>query len=108
MKDKLKVFGIIGIMAFVIYLIATNLRKQELKDIDFINQNYSLTKGVIIKKSLQKGNHIRVKYTVDNKEYIGIDGFTSHQKLSEGDTILVKYSVTKPNLMISQFNEQFD
>jgi hypothetical protein len=107
MKDKLKVFGVIGLMTFGIYLIATNLREQELEDIDFINQNYKFTKGVVIKKSVQKGNHIRVKYNVDNKEYIGIDGFTSYQKVSKGDTVMVKYSVTKPELMISQFNEQF-
>ncbi|WP_343534602.1 hypothetical protein [Flavobacterium mesophilum] len=95
-------------MAFGVYFIATNLRQEELDNIDFINQNYNFTKGIVVKKSVQKGNHIRVKYEVDNKEYIGIDGFTSYQKVSEGDTIMVKYSVSKPELMISQFNEQFN
>lgn len=108
MKDKLKVFGVIGLMFFGVYFIATNLRQQELENIDFINQNYKFTKGVVIKKSVQKGNHIRVKYKVDNKEYVGIDGFTSYQKVNEGDTIFVKYSISKPELMISQFNEQFN
>lgn len=107
MKDKLKIFGIIGLMVFGIYLIANNLREQELKDIDFINKNYKFTRGIVIKKSVQKGNHIRVKYNVDNKEYIGIDGFTSYQNVNKGDTIMVKYSTTKPELMITEFNEQF-
>lgn len=108
MRDKLKVFGVIGLMALGIYFIATNLRQKELENIDFINKNYKITKGIVIKKSVQKGNHIRVKYHVGDKEYVGIDGFTSFQKINVGDTILVKYSVSKPELMISQFNEQFD
>ncbi|WP_119791279.1 hypothetical protein [Flavobacterium anhuiense] len=108
MKDKLKVFSVIGLMILGIYCIATKLREKELQNIDFINKNYKITKGVVIKKSIQKGNHIRVRYYVGDKEYIGIDGFTSSQKVNEGDTILVKYSFSKPELMISQFNEQFD
>ena len=107
MLDKLKVYGLLALVMFGIYYVATSLRDNELKNIDFINKDFKITKGVVIKKSVYKGNHIRVEYNVNGNEYIGIDGFTSYQKVNVGDSVDVKYSITKPELMITEFNEQF-
>jgi hypothetical protein len=107
MIDKLKVFGILAIIMFGVYYIATSLRDNELQNIDFINKDFKITKGVVIKKSVQKGNHISVEYNVNGNQYVGIDGFTDYQKVNVGDSIDVKYSITKPELMITEFNEQF-
>lgn len=107
MIDKLKVFGILALIMFGVYYIATSLRDNELQNIDFINKDFKITKGVVVKKSVQKGNHIRVKYNVNGNQYTGIDGFTSYQKVNVGDSVGVKYSITKPELMITEFNEQY-
>jgi hypothetical protein len=107
MKDKIKVFGILALLLISIYFIATTLRKNELNNIDFINKDFKITNGIVTRKSVQKGNHLWVKYIVNKKEYIESDGFSEFQKFNVGDSVKIKYSVSKPSLMITQFNDQF-
>lgn len=106
-RNQIKVFIILGILLFGIYYIATSIRKNELNNIEFINKDFKITKGIVTRKSVQKGNHLWVKYNVNGIEYIKSDGFIWYQKFSVGDTIRVKYSKTKPELMITEFNEYF-
>lgn len=107
MKDKIKVFGILTLLMIGIYYIATTLRKERLNNIDFINKDFKITNGIVTRKSVQKGNHLWVKYIVNKKVYIESDGFSEFQKFNVGDSVKIKYSVSKPNLMITQFNDQF-
>ncbi|GAB0155372.1 hypothetical protein CHRYSEOSP005_06330 [Chryseobacterium sp. Alg-005] len=97
----------LAILVLGIYYIATSLRKNELNNIEFINKDFKITQGIVTRKSVQKGNHLWVKYNVDGKEYVNSDGFIWYQKFNVGDTIRVKYSKTKPELMITEFNEYF-
>lgn len=107
MKDKLKIFGILVVMIGGIYFIATGLRNKRLENIDFIKTDYQTTKGIVTKISTYKGHSIHVKYKVGKYHYISSDGFDIENKIMVGDTIMVKYSTTKPELMITEFNEQF-
>ncbi|BAP29362.1 hypothetical protein H5J24_21490 [Chryseobacterium capnotolerans] len=107
MKDKLKVFATIAVLMLGIYFIATTIRKNVLEDIDYVNQDYEITNGIVTKKSTYKGNNVWVKYTVNGTEYIESDGFSESENFKVGDTVKVKYSKTKPELMITQFNDQF-
>lgn len=107
MKDKLKIFCILTLLMACIYFIATNLRIGELDNIQHINKSFKIITGVITKKSVQKGNHIWVKYIVNGNVYIESDGFLESQKVNVGDSVKVKYSINKPELMITEFNEYF-
>ncbi len=106
-KEKIYIFFIILGMSSIVYFIATGLRNQELKNIDFINRDYKITRGIITKKSVNKGRHITVEYKVEGKLYKDSDGFNENDKIQEGDSIYVKYSISKPELMITEFNDEY-
>ena len=107
LKEKTCVFLVIIGMSSVIYFIATSLRNHELENIEFIKSDYKITRGIITKKSVNKGRHIRVEYIVDGKLYEDSDGFNENDNIQEGDSVYVKYSKTKPELMITEFNDAF-
>jgi hypothetical protein len=107
-KEKLYIFLIILGMSSIIYFIATGLRNQELQNIEFIKNDYKITRGIITKKSVTKGRHIRVEYKVDGKLYENSDGFNENDNVQEGDSVYVKYSISKPELMIAEFNDEFN
>ncbi|WP_143161951.1 hypothetical protein [Flavobacterium terrae] len=95
-------------MSSIIYFIATGLRNQELQNIEFIKSDYKITRGIITKKSVTKGRHIRVEYKVGGKLYENSDGFNENDKVQEGDSVDIKYSISKPELMITEFNDEFN
>ncbi|SMP22539.1 hypothetical protein [Chryseobacterium profundimaris] len=68
MKDKLKVLGILTLLMISVYFIATYLRVGEINNIQQINKNFKITTGIVTRKSVQKGNHIWVKYNVNGKK----------------------------------------
>ncbi len=107
MKDKIKVFLTLAIVMAGIYFVATKLTDIRDEDIEFINTDYKYSKGVVTKKSVYKGHSIKVKYVVEGKVYTGSDGIDAGNKIREGDSVDIKYSMTKPELMITEFNEQF-
>ena len=107
LKEKLSLFLVLLGMSSFVYFIATSLRNQELENIEFIKRDYKITRGIITKKSVYKGHHIRVEYIVNGKLYEDSDGFDENEKIEEGDSVYVKYSKTKPELMITEFNENY-
>ncbi len=107
LKEKTCVFLVIIGMSSVIYFIATSLRDQELENIEFIKSDYQTTRGIVTKKSVHKGRHIRVQYKVNGRIYENSDGFNESDNIQEGDSINLKYSNTKPELMITEFNEEY-
>lgn len=108
LKEKIYIFLIILGMSSIIYFIATGLRNQELQNIEFIKSDYKITRGIITKKSVTKGRHIRVEYKVDGMLYENSDGFNENDKVQEGDSVSIKYSTSKPELMITEFNDEFN
>ena len=106
-KEKIYIFFIILGMSSIVYFLATGLRNQELKNIEFINRDYKITRGIITKKSVNKGRHITVEYKVEGKLYKDSDGFNENDKIQEGDSIYVKYSISKPELMITESNDEY-
>jgi ribosomal protein S17 len=105
--DKLKLFVCIMIVPTIIYFIATTFRKQRIEEIEFIKKDFIITKGIITKKSTYKGNSIYIKYVVNDKVFSESDGFDEKNNFEEGDSVKIKYSKTKPELMISEFNEDY-
>lgn len=101
-KFKLIVCIIIG--PLVIYFVASFLRNQRLKEVDFTKENFGYTKGIITKKSTHKGNSISLRYLINNKIFEESDGFEEKYNFKEGDSIILKYSKTKPELIITEYN----
>jgi hypothetical protein len=106
-KEKICIFFVLLGMTSIVYFIATSLTKQREEEIAFINKDFSLTRGIITKKSVHKGRHITVKYKVGEKFYEDSDGFNENDKVEEGDSVYIKYSKSKPELMITEFNDEY-
>ena len=106
-KEKICIFLTIIGMVSIVYFIATSLRNEELDNIKFIKSDYKTTRGIIIEKHTHKGNSIHVKYKVNGKVYEEIDGFSEKYNFEEGDSLNLKYSESKPNLMITEYNDEY-
>ena len=107
LSDKLKLYLCLLIPVVGIYFIATYLRGQRENEIKLINTNYEVTSGIITSKTVYKGKSIQVKYIVNNKTYIGSDGFDDKFNFKVGDSIKLKYSRTNPDFMITEFSEEY-
>lgn len=108
LKEKICIFLVLLGMSSVIYFIATGLTEEREQEIEFVKKDFSMTRGIITKKSVYKGHHIRVKYKVEGKLYEESDGFNINDKVEEGDSVYVKYSKSRPELMITEFNDEFN
>lgn len=106
-KEKICIFLVLFGMVSIVYFIATSLRSERIEEIKFIKTDYKITRGIVTKKHTYKGNSVHVKYKVNGKDYEEIDGFEEKYKFKEGDSITLKYSVTKPNLMVTEYNEEY-
>lgn len=107
-KDKIITFLLILLVTIivitgVVYLISANDEKK----IKIINNSFKFTKGIVTNKNTYKGHFIKVKYIVNGKSYIESDGIDERDNINKGDSIMVKYSTEKPELMITQFNDNF-
>lgn len=106
-KEKLSIFLTIIGMVSIVYFIATSLRNEELDNIRFIKADYKTTRGIVTEKNTHKGNSILVKYKVNGKVYEEIDGFNEKYDFKQGDSLNLKYSTNKPNLMITEYNDEY-
>ncbi len=106
-QEWFKLFAILllilgGTVWVAIYL--TNKRNDE---IVYIKNDYTLSKGVITKITVYKGRSVRVKYRVKDKYYIESDGMDKRLNKETGDSIYIKYSNKRPELMISECNNNW-
>lgn len=107
-KDKIITFLLILLVTIivitgVVYLISANDEKK----LKTINNSFKLTKGIVTNKNTYKGHFIKVKYIVNGRSYIESDGIDERDNINKGDSVMVKYSTEKPELMITQFNDNF-
>jgi hypothetical protein len=107
LSNKIKLFLCILIGPVSIYFIATYLTDQRENEIELIKSDYDVTSGIITSKTVYKGKSIRVKYIVNNKTYIGSDGFDDKFNFKVGDSIKLKYLRTNPDFMMTEFNEEY-
>lgn len=109
LKGILSIFFAISGMLTVLYLLATYERQQELNDRKFINQDYKITRGIVTKKSTYKGHSISitVQYYVNWVFHEESARLKKNDEISEGDSITIKYSRIKPELMMTEFDDEF-
>jgi hypothetical protein len=106
-KEKVYIFLILGGLLSVIYFIATSMRETEVKNIEFVKKDFNLTRGIITEKHTHKGNSIHIKYKVNGKVYEEVDGFNEKYEFKKGDSLTLKYSKSKPELMITEYNDKY-
>jgi len=106
-KEKICVFLVMVGLVSIVYFIATSLRNERIEEIKFIKADFHTIRGIVTEKHTYKGNSIHVKYKVDGKFYEGIDGFEERYKFDIGDSLYIKYSKTKPELMITEYNSEY-
>lgn len=103
-KDYFKL-GIILviIVAFFVWL-GMYLIDEKSDEVQYVKEDYTITKGVITDITLYKGKSVTVKYSVNGKVYEESDGIDKKLTKKRGDSIQIKYSNKKPELMVSEFN----
>jgi len=113
MPQKLSLYSKALIIAVVVAVIAVivlyvYLQQQQAERIHFIHQNYGSTRGLIKSKHLRK-NKMVVVYQVDGETYITPINFSSNvrHQIKAGDSISIKYSRTKPALILTAFEEGY-
>ncbi len=82
---------------------------EEIKErIDTVNDNYEYSKGIITDLQSYKGRTMQVNYKIREKTYEATLGWDKNPKsLGEGDSIKIKYSVEKLNLIISELEDEY-
>lgn len=107
LRQKIYIFLTLLGMMCIIYAVYVSLRSQRIEDIEFVKKDFGETKGIVIKKDIYKGRSITVRYKVDGKFYEESDGIDENENVEEGDSINLKYSKTKPKLMMTMFNDDY-
>ena len=80
--------------------------KERLK---FIKERSGYSRGLITSFHSYKGRTLTVKYKVDNNEYEYNNGWDHNtQRLGEGDSITVRYSIERPDLAITELEEEYN
>ncbi|MEP6932310.1 MAG: hypothetical protein ABI850_19970 [Flavobacterium sp.] len=107
--NTIKLFLTIGIMTGVLYLMGLKSWSNRLREIAYIKQDFEITKGIVTKKKTYKGHSVCVEYYAEGIFYEGKDGFDDKYEndFEEGDSITIKYSKRKPELIINQFNTNY-
>ncbi|MGV3458929.1 MAG: hypothetical protein ACO1N9_00600 [Flavobacterium sp.] len=108
MKKKLVTVICCLIPVGIVYIVATSLRNQELDSIQHVVSNPSnVTIGVVTNKTVYKGRSITVRYEVNDVVFKESDGINENDKVEEGDSVLVRYAIDNPALMITEFSDEF-
>lgn len=104
-KEWFKLFFIISTICIFFYVFISYLNNEEKNELKYINSNYSLIKAKIVSKSTYKIWTLTVEYEVENIKYRESCG-VNNNNLKVGDSIWIKHSKTKPNLIIIDIPEQ--
>ncbi|AWK04516.1 hypothetical protein HYN56_09840 [Flavobacterium crocinum] len=103
-KDYFKLGVILAIIILFFVWIGVYLIEEKSDEVQYIREDYTITKGIITDITLYKGKSVTVKYLVNGKIYKESDGIDKKMTKVRGDSINIKYSNKKPELMISEYN----
>ncbi|RZJ63639.1 MAG: hypothetical protein EOO45_20725 [Flavobacterium sp.] len=104
MKSKM-IITLIIVVSFGCFFYFMDSKRES--DLNRLNEESKYIKGIVIQKTVYKGRHIRVKYVIDNKQYIESAGYDENDVIKLGDSISIRYSTGNPKLMITQFDENY-
>jgi hypothetical protein len=94
------IFG--SIILFVRYL---TLKRME--EVDEINKDYSLTKGIITETGYRNRKYVEVKFRVNGIYYGGHESIRNYYGKEEGDSVSIKYSNKNPGHFITELHLKY-
>lgn len=105
----IRLFLAMGTMIGVLYLMALKSSENRLREIAYIKSDFGIAKALVTAKKTYRGNSLSVRYYVKGIFYEAKDSFDGKYKsaFNEGDSITIKYSALKPELVINQFNASY-
>jgi hypothetical protein len=98
-KEWFKLFVLISTICLIFYFYISYQNHKQESVLKYINSNYSLIKAKIVSRSTYKIWTITVEYKVKNTRYRESRA-VNNNNLKVGDSIWIKYSNMKPNLII--------
>ncbi|MFH6935998.1 hypothetical protein [Flavobacterium sp. FlaQc-30] len=105
----IRLFLAMGTMIGVLYLMALKSSNNRLREIAYIKSDFGTAKAVVTAKKTYRGNSLSVEYYVNGIFYEAKDSFDDKYQdaFNEGDSITIKYSAKKPELIINEFNATY-
>lgn len=92
----------------VLYWFGKKWNKDIQERIETVNKDHEFGKGLITELHSYKGHHVEIKYFIKNKEYKFSGGWDKNPNaLEEGDSIRLRYSTVKPELIVSELEDEF-
>lgn len=79
----------------------------DMSEAGYIKAKATVTKGIITGRHPNCKESISVRYKVKGKIYDAIDDIKMNTNVIVGDSIIIKYLVDKPDVMITEFNKGF-
>jgi hypothetical protein len=106
MKNKIAIifcgFLLVGAVYLLTILIYDNSDK-----VEYINPAAGITKGIVTGIHPDNKRSISVRFHVGSLTIDAIDEITFGNELHVGDSIVIKYSVGKPDLIVTEYNTDF-
>lgn len=103
-KDYFKLGIILIIIVGFFVWLCVYLIGEKSDEVQYVKEDYTITNGVITDITLYKGKSVTVKYLVNGKMYEESDGIDKKMTKKRGDSIQIKYSNKKPELMVNEYN----
>ncbi len=95
-----------GIVLFFVFFIKNSIKNREI-EYNLVKSDYEITRGIITKMFLYKGETISVKFKIKGIIYLGSDGMFKRKNKNVGDSVYIKYYVKDPNLFITELNNNY-
>jgi hypothetical protein len=100
--------GLALVVMGLLYWFSYKTEKDSENLIENINKDYAYTTGVITDFKAFKGHSVEVRYVVNNTMYELSIGWDKNPKnLQEGDSIKLRYATEKPELFITELQEEY-
>ncbi|MBF6656304.1 hypothetical protein [Flavobacterium columnare] len=106
-SGRLKLFFIFLFLIVSFFFLFNYLLDSRKDEIQLIKSDYKLSRGIITRIQLYKGDIVTVKFKVDKRIYEGGDGLDQIKNKEVGDSIDIMYFKKDPNLFITELNSEW-
>jgi|GEM_PF-1097717 len=110
--DKLKLILtfiiLIGCILGGLHWVSITADEKKVTRMETVETGFKYSKGLIVEKHSYKGHSIKLRYQIGNKVYEQILGWDNNPKnLRVGDSILFKYAVKDPGMIITELEKAY-
>jgi hypothetical protein len=99
---------LIGCIVGGLYWVSKNAEEEKKVRIATVEEGFTYSKGIITRWHSYKGHTFAIKYKIAGKEYEYIEGRDMNpRKLGVEDSIVFKYALKDPNMIITELEDAF-